>query len=43
MKVLRAFLFLAALLFLGVGIILGEPANAMMNAVMICLSCIGVG
>lgn len=39
----RIILFVIAGGFIGVGIWLGEPAATMMNAITLCLSCMGVG
>ena len=39
----RAIVILLAAGFLSAGICLDEPLTVMMNAIMVCLSCIGVG
>lgn len=33
----------AALALVGLGVALGEPSQVLMNAVSVCLACLGVG
>ena len=41
--ILRAGMLAAALVFLGLGVALGEYRGVMQKAVNICLECIGIG
>jgi len=43
MKLTGVFLLILGAALIGVGVALDEPAAAMMNAVMLCLACLGVG
>jgi len=35
--------FVAALALIGAGVVLGEPSQVFLNAVGVCLACLGVG
>lgn len=40
---LRRGVLLLSVLFIGIGILRGEPAEVLQKAIKICLSCIGIG
>lgn len=42
-RFLWIFSFLGALTLIGVGVWLDEPMQTFMNAIMVCLACMGVG